>query len=49
MLRYEIDECAEGTENRFLHGLRPKIQNILVDHSYTSLSQLFELACGAEK
>lgn len=49
MLRCEIDECAETTENRFLHGLRFDIQNILVDQSYTSLSQLFELACMAEK
>ena len=44
----EINECEEATENRFLHGLRPEIQNILVDHSYCSLPQLFELACMAE-
>ena len=45
----EINECVEATENIFLYGLRPEIQNILVDHSYSSLSQLFELACMAEK
>ena len=49
MLRCEIDECVEGTENRFLHGLQPEIQNVLIDQHYTSLSQLFELACLAEK
>ena len=49
MLRCEIDECLEASENRFLHGLRPEIQNVLVDHSYTSLLQLFELACMAER
>ena len=49
MLRCEIDECVEATENRFLHGLQPEIQNVLIDQYYTSLSQLFELACMAEK
>ena len=49
MLGCEIDECVEATENRFLHGLQPEIQNILIDQHYTSLSQLFELACLAEK
>jgi len=49
MLRCEIDECVEATENRFLHGLQPEIQNVLNDQYYTSLSQLFELACMAEK
>ena len=39
----------EATENRFLHGLQPEIQNVLNDQYYTSLSQLFELACMAEK
>src|SRR6185503_17806975 len=47
--RCEIDECVEATENRFLHGLQPKIQNVLNDQYYTSLSQLFELACMDEK
>ena len=49
MLRCEIDECVEATENRFLHGLLPEIQNVLIDRHYTSPSQLFELACMAEK
>ena len=49
MLRCEIDECVEATENRFLHELQPKIHNVLIDQHYTSLSQLFELACMAEK
>jgi len=49
MLRCEIGECIEATENRFLHGLQPEIQNILIDQHYTSLSQLFKLACMAEK
>ena len=49
MLRCEIDECVEATENRFLHGLQPEIQNILIYQHYTSLSQLFKLACMAEK
>ena len=49
ILRCEIDECVEATENRFLHGLQPEIQNVLNDQYYTSLSQLFELACMAEK
>ena len=49
ILRCEIDECVEATENRFLHGLQPEIQNVLNDQYYTSLSQLFELACMTEK
>jgi len=49
MLRCEIGECIKPTENRFLHGLQPEIQNVLIDQHYTSLSQLFELACLAEK
>ena len=49
MLQCEIDECVEATENRFLHGLQPEIQNVLIDQHYTSLSQLFKLACMAEK
>jgi len=49
ILRCEIDECVEATENRFLHGLQPEIQNVLIDQFYTSLSQLFELACMADK
>ena len=39
----------EAIGNRFLHGLQPEIQNVLIDQFYTSLSQLFELACMAEK
>jgi len=49
MLRCEIDECVEATENRFLHGLQSEIQNVLIYQYYTSLSQLFELACMADK
>ena len=49
ILRCEIDECVEATENRFLHGLQPEIQNVLNDQYYTSLSQLFKLACMAKK
>ena len=49
ILRCEIDECVEATKNRFLHGLQPEIQNVLNEQYYTSLSQLFELACMAEK
>ena len=49
MLQCEIDECVEPTENRFLHGLQSEIQNVLIDQYYTSLSQLFEFACMAEK
>ena len=49
ILRCEIDECVEAIENRFLHGLQPEIQNVLIDQYYTSLSQLFELACMVEK
>ena len=49
ILRCEIDECVEATENRFLHGLQAEIQNVLNDQYYTFLSQLFELACMAEK
>ena len=49
ILRCEIDECVETTENRFLHGLQPEIQNVFNDQYYTSLSQLFELACMAEQ
>ena len=49
MLRCEIGECIEATENRFLHGLQPEIQNILIDQHYTSLSQLFELTCMVKK
>ena len=49
ILRCEIDECVETTENRFLHGLQPEIQNVLNDQYYTFLSQLFELACMPEK
>ena len=38
ILRCEIDEYVEATENRFLHGLQPEIQNVLNDQNYTSLS-----------
>ena len=38
ILRCEIDECVETTENRFLHGLQPEIQNVFNDQYYTSLS-----------
>jgi hypothetical protein len=38
----EINECTKAIENRFLDGLQPEIQNILVDLSYSSISQLFE-------
>ena len=49
MLRCEIDESVEATENRFLQELQPKIHNVLIDQYYTSPSQLFELAQMAEK
>ena len=49
LLRCGLDESEEAFEIRFLNGLDKKIQDILVDMEYNSLSDLFYLACEIEK
>jgi hypothetical protein len=47
-MRCGLEECEEGTENRFLRGLNTEIQGMLLHETYNSLTCLVELASKIE-
>jgi hypothetical protein len=43
-----LEECEEGTKNRFLRGLNTEIQDMILHETYNSLTCLVELASKIE-
>jgi hypothetical protein len=48
IMRCDLEECEEATENRFLRGLNTEIQDMLLHETYNSLTCLVELASKIE-
>jgi hypothetical protein len=47
-MSYDLEECEEATENRFLRGLNIEIEDMLLHETYNSLTCLVELASEVE-